>query len=74
MDRRAEKNLQIDDIEIFGKCIRISWSSSIGFGEYDIVLENNGIHGYSECMDTNEDKAFIKKLLELFVDKLIIEY
>lgn len=65
--------LKIDDIEMFGKCLRINWSSSIGFGYYDLVLENNNIHGYSECMDSNEDKAFIKKLLELLVDRIIIE-
>ena len=33
--------LKIDDIEIFGRCMRINWSSSIGFGYYDLVLENN---------------------------------
>jgi hypothetical protein len=78
-------NLEIDDIEIFPPyttresifihdgCMRISWSSTIGFGTYDLYKDQKGKwHGDSECMDNNDDKDFIKKLLELLVEKLII--
>lgn len=65
--------------------MRIYWSSDIGFGTLDIVKEagNDGedydtpeekleITGFSECMDSNDDKEFTRKLLSLLVDKLNI--
>jgi hypothetical protein len=66
-------NLQIDDLEFFNKGFKILWSSDIGFGEYTVIKENGKILGFSECMDSQDDKEFIKKLLELLVDKLIIK-
>jgi hypothetical protein len=80
-----EINLQIDKIEVYpsyttneGKfvhdgCIRIFWSASIGFGQYDLYKDEKGKwHGDSECMDDNEDKDFIKKLLSLMFEELNI--
>ncbi len=66
-------NLQIDDLEFFNKGFKILWSSDIGFGEYTIIKEDGELSGYSECMDSQDDKAFIKKLLELLADKLIVK-
>jgi hypothetical protein len=51
--------------------IRISWRSDAGLGQYDIVLTANpededampSIDAYSEAMDSNEDKAFLRALL-----------
>ena len=53
----------------------IRWDSDIGFGEYTIYKEvgSDEWHGDSEHMDNNEDKAFLKELLKLFVEKLIID-
>jgi hypothetical protein len=76
-------NLEIDDIEVWKPknpeknmhrgLIRIRWNSSIGFGEYDLCKDGNGNWvGYSETMDSNEDKDFIKKLMELFIERLTI--
>lgn len=67
-------NLQISDIDFFKSGMVILWSSDIGFGEYIITKEEGGeLIGLSECMDIQEDKAFIKKLLELLAEKLIIK-
>lgn len=81
-----EINLTIDDIEFWSPHeyneggMRIYWSSSIGFGEYDIVKQKNNkenenklrINGYSECMDREDDKEFTNKLLSLISEKLKI--
>ena len=52
----------------------IKWYSDVGFGEYTIykAVDSDVWHGDSEHMDNNEDKAFLKELLKLFVDKLDI--
>lgn len=66
-------NLQIDGFEFFTKGFKILWSSDIGFGEYAVKKENGELIGYSEHMDIQDDKAFIKKLLELLAEKLIVK-
>lgn len=65
--------------------MRIYWSSDIGYGTLDIVKEsgNDGedydnprekleIVGFTEYMDSNDDKEFTRKLMSLLVDKLNI--
>ena len=69
--------LEITDVELFettsseGAIIR--WCSDIGFGEYTITRhdESGNIYGYSECMDINEDKAFLEELLTKLKDTII---
>lgn len=53
----------------------IEWTSDIGYGEYTIYkpIGSDEWYGDSEYMDDNEDKDFIKELMKLFVDKLIIK-
>ena len=69
-----EIHLTIDDIKFFSYCIIIEWSSDLGFGKYTIRKERDGsISVNSESMDKGDDKAFIKKLMELFIEKLIIK-
>lgn len=54
----------------------IRWDSDIGFGEYTIYKsidsEEDKWYAQSEHMDNNEDKAFIKELMTLFIEKLDI--
>lgn len=65
--------------------MRIYWSSNIGFGTLDIVKRkgNDGedfespeeelvLTADTECMDSQDDKAFTTKLLNLLVEKLEI--
>lgn len=53
----------------------IQWDSDIGFGEYTIYKGTDSEEwiGDSECMDCNEDKEFIKELMKLFIEKLVIK-
>ena len=54
--------------------IGIEWSGAAGFGRYELILDDNGkLHAHSECMDSNNDKRFIKKLMELLADEAIID-
>ena len=63
--------------------MRIYWDSDIGFGTLDIVkVAGNGgegfespyeemkLNAYTETMDCNEDKSFIRKILSLVADYL----
>ncbi len=52
----------------------IQWASDIGWGEYT-VYKLNGTDVWvadAETMDNNEDKDFIKELMNLFIEKLQI--
>lgn len=70
-------NLQVSDVDFFCndqyEGMNIAWVADIGFGEYCIVKEKETGKwiGESECMDINEDKAFLSKLMDLCKDKLL---
>lgn len=52
------------------------WSGNIGWGEYTIYMDaqdETKWYGESEHMDTNNDKWFIKKLLESFIEQLDVK-
>lgn len=55
--------------------LTITWYSDIGFGEYTIYRESGSDKWYadSEGMDSNNDKSFLNKLLELMAAKTIID-
>lgn len=52
----------------------ITWNSDIGFGEYTIykAIGSDEWKADSEHMDSDEDRTFLKLLMELFVQKLEI--
>lgn len=54
--------------------IVIEWSSDIGFGEYTFFKRKDRLlwAAESETMDSDEDKAFGRKLLELWMDQILI--
>lgn len=68
-----QRKLDLSDLEIVevergsGGAIIVTWSSSnIGFGEFTLYFgEDKKLHGDTESMDSNDDKAFTKKILEL---------
>lgn len=55
--------------------IIISWQGNIGWGEYTLYKEKGSDQwkGDSECMDRNEDKNFLKMLLEKFAESVDVE-
>jgi hypothetical protein len=63
-----------DHIFIHNGRIRISWSGSEGWGQYDLWKDKNEKwHGKSEYMDSQEDKSFINGLMKTFIDNLIVD-
>ena len=76
MPRKTDINtidLKIDGILFSERGIRVKWSSNIGYGSYDIIVEDGSISGHSETMDSNEDKDFLKKIFELIVNQIQIK-
>ena len=80
MDRKHDVNkidLKVMNVEFYDDSMEIYWDSSIGFGCYDITQDDLKYVGYSESMDSNEDKDFLKLLLkkasEWIVEHISIE-
>lgn len=95
MLNRDEVKVQVDGIIPFCNDkyagIKLIWSGTIGFGEYEIYSRNEdkeGLwnnmpeedqeyiytkwNGESEYMDSNDDKWFIKLLMNSLIDKMEI--
>lgn len=63
-------------------CIRLFWEGDKGWGQYDLVVRSHSdeefapadykleIIGDSEYMDDNDDKSFLKHLLESLVNQI----
>lgn len=66
--------LQINEVELSECSILFRWSSGIGWGEYSLWYdkEKNEWKADTELMDSNEDKAFGRKLFELLMDDVTI--
>ena len=73
MSRRHNVNdidLKVTNVWFGERLMLINWESNIGFGEYCIEWEmdynssSQLLFADSECMDSNEDKDFLKLLLE----------
>ena len=74
-----EHEIILDDVIAYsndtysGLCFQ--WHGDIGWGEYNLYKVNNedGWHGDSECLDTNEDKSFLTELLAQFIESVKID-
>jgi hypothetical protein len=74
-------NLEIDEVYWFKHKKRegviFSWSANIGFGELKIYKatedKDNKWQVDSECMCSNEDKEFIRMVLNKWVDEMVID-
>ena len=73
------KNLKIDNVNCFnnnhGNGVVISWSANIGFGELTLYREegDDKWEAYTECMCNNEDKEFIRMVLNKWVDEMEVK-
>jgi hypothetical protein len=72
-------DLEIDEVCCFENSKRsgviLSWSANIGFGELTIY-KGNGNDKWrvdSECMCNNEDKEFIRMVLNKWVDEMVVD-
>ena len=62
---------QIREIEMSGGTLTIRWAKlNIGFGEYEIGVQDGKLVGLSECMDRGDDKSFLKELLDAIADEV----
>lgn len=76
----STNNLKIEEVWIrqHEHCpdgvIGFDWSSDAGFGRYELIMDKDGmLHAQSEHMDNNQDKTFIKALLEKLLDKIVVD-
>jgi len=54
--------------------IGISWCGAVGFGELALFWGDDGkLHATTEHMDSEKDKRFTEKLLELLVEQIVID-
>lgn len=76
---KEEIPITIDNTDVFSnqeyEGISIKWHSTIGFGQYTIYRERDTSKWYanSEYMDSNDNKKFLKALLEKFADDITID-
>ena len=77
-----EFNLKVSNVEPFvsekHKGLVISWTSDIGWGEYTIytvpdLFDPDKIQwvAETETMDSVEDQSFGRKLMDLWIDKIL---
>ena len=74
------KNLYIDEVwpistEIVPNGgIGINWLGPIGFGQLILYWGEDGrLHADTECLSSSENKDFIKTMLNLLVNEVIID-
>lgn len=54
--------------------IGIDWVGPIGFGECILYWgSNEKLHADTECLSTNDDKRFLKTMLELLIDHIEVD-
>lgn len=79
ISKSTGKEIIIDDVTIDytfdnqdkgykGFCL--NWDSNIGFGQMTFIKQGNELKVETECMSDNQDKEFIKLVLNKFIDKL----
>lgn len=52
----------------------VDWVGSPGWGRWEMILDENGVaHIYTECMDSQDDKAFSEAVLKKLLEEAIIE-
>ena len=75
----SDIHLQIESLRAFQNDqfsgLVVEWSSDIGFGQYTLYNPKDSSVWYAdpECMDSDEDRAFIKELFKLIADGLKME-
>lgn len=77
MKSRSGVEIEIYDVELSSvyevegnKIFVLSWHSNIGFGEMTFIKNKDQYEVETETMSTNENKEFIKLVLDKFIEKL----
>lgn len=68
-------HLTLEEVKTYDSTIIFHWSSDIGFGEYALYYDNEKDCWLadSEHMDKEENKEFLKELMNLWVNEIKIE-
>jgi len=54
--------------------IGVDWSGPTGFGRFELYWEDDGtLHADTECMSSDENRKFIKTMMNLIAEKVIID-
>lgn len=66
------KEIIINDVNLVtcNNAFILQWDSNIGWGEMTFHKDNDKLNVETECMSDNEDKRFIKLVLDKFIEKL----
>lgn len=51
----------------------IGWDCERGFGEMTFTVEDGEWHCDSECMCSNDNKEFMKRVFDAFIDKVKVD-
>ncbi len=68
-----KKEIIINDVELdctFGNGFVLNWDSNVGFGQLTFIQDRGTLKVETETMCSNEDKEFIKLVLDKFIEKL----
>ena len=76
-----DMNLEITNFEAYEydstgvQMIEIDWSGTKGIGKYKLRKDprKDNWEAYSHFMDSNIDKSFLKELLNIFADSVVIK-
>lgn len=78
----SKEEIKIDDVAVESfrnsnetDVIILSWQGNIGWGEYTLYKEKDSDQwkADSECMDSNEEKSFLKILLDKFAENVEVK-
>ena len=72
-----KSTLEIGDVEVVNRegsetdaAVIIPWQANTGWGEYTLYRKNGKWLADSECMDSGEDKGFLRVLLDKLVEEV----
>lgn len=74
ISKATGKEIVVNDVELVvsenNPLFILRWDSNIGFGEMTFFNGEEGLVVDTEYMSDNEDKEFIKLVLDKFIEKL----
>ncbi len=68
--KEVDDNLHIREVLARDNYVVLKWASNNGFGEYAFLFDEKSgeWHADSECLDSDDDKEFGRRLMDLFMD------
>ena len=72
MISKSGEEIIINDVNLVtcNNAFVLQWDSNIGWGEMTFYKDGDKLNVETECMSDNDDKRFIKLVLDKFIEKL----